>query len=347
MQARPNQPFEQRTRSESGLAALLVEVVHPVEHAVETGAIGPLEGAAAESVAELERKIDLGRLRIAESVDVDELDDPEAVLNELRERLAQSLEEVRQSRYADAVRERYLRYLESDNVLFGWAPYTLVVDSPDKGIKGKAEESELITAPLIEELRTAEKELLVVSPYFVPTKRGVESLKNLQNRGVDVTVITNSLAANNQFTVHGGYSPSRKPLLEAGVKIYEVRPDADVAGTEFIDTSGATATLHTKAFMVDEKDVFIGSFNFDPRSANLNTELGVIIRDPELAARYGERVDGRLKDQTFEVFLNEDGKLRWRGYRDGEEIIYDKEPETTWGQRFMAGFARIIPKSQL
>ena len=205
----------------------------------------------------------------------------------------------------------------------------------------------MITAPLIEELRTAEKELLVVSPYFVPTKRGVESLTNLQNRGVDVTVITNSLAANNQFTVHGGYSPSRKPLLEAGVKIYEVRPDADVAGTEFIDASGATATLHTKAFMVDEKDVFIGSFNFDPRSANLNTELGVIIRDPELAAHYGERVDGLLKEQTFEVYLNEDGKLRWRGYEDGEEIIYDKEPETTWGQRFMAGFARIIPKSQL
>ena len=278
---------------------------------------------------------------------VDELDDPEAALNELRDSLAQSLEEVRQSKYADAVRERYLRYLESDDVLFGWAPYTLVVDSPDKGIKGKAEESELITAPLIEELRTAEKELLVVSPYFVPTKRGVESLTNLQNRGVDVTVITNSLAANNQFTVHGGYSPSRKPLLEAGVKIYEVRPDADVAGTEFIDASGATATLHTKAFMVDEKDVFIGSFNFDPRSANLNTELGVIIRDPELAAHYGERVDGLLKEQTFEVYLNEDGKLRWRGYRGGEEIIYDKEPETTWGQRFMAGFARIIPQSQL
>ena len=278
---------------------------------------------------------------------VNELDDPEAALNELRQKLAQSLEEVRNSKYADAVRERYLRYLESDEALFGWAPYTLVVDSPDKGIKGKAEESELITAPLIEELRTAEKALIVVSPYFVPMKRGVESLTNLQKRGIDVTVITNSLAANNQFTVHGGYAPARKPLLEAGVKIYEVRPDADVAGTEFIDASGATATLHTKAFIVDDKDVFIGSFNFDPRSANLNTELGVIIRDPELAAQYNDRIDGALREQTFEVFLNEDGRLRWRGFRGGEEVVYDKEPETTWGQRFMAGFARIIPKSQL
>jgi len=181
----------------------------------------------------------------------------------------------------------------------------------------------------------------------VPQKNGIEGLSALQKKGINVIVITNSLAANNQFTVHGGYAPSRKPLLEAGVEIYEVRPDADVAGTEFIDSSGAKATLHTKAFIVDDKEVFIGSFNFDPRSANLNTELGVIIRDPELALIYTVLVEDALPKQTFEAFLNEDGKLRWRGYEDGEEIIYDKEPETTWGQRFGAWFARIIPKSQL
>ena len=278
---------------------------------------------------------------------VDELDDPEAALNELRERLGQSLEEVRNSKYANAAGQRYDQFLESSMGLFEWAPYKLVVDSPDKGVRAKAEEAESITTPLIESLRSAERELLVISPYFVPTKRGVEALSNMQKRGIEVTVITNSLAANNQFTVHGGYAPSRKPLLEAGVKIYEVRPDADVSGTEFIDTSGAKATLHTKAFLVDDEEVFIGSFNFDPRSANLNTELGVIIYNPELALLYAVLIEDDLRDQTFEVYLNEDGKLRWRGYEDGEEIVYDKEPETTWGQRFMAGFARIIPQSQL
>jgi len=105
--------------------------------------------------------------------------------------------------------------------------------------------------------------------------------------------------------------------------------------------------LHTKAFIVDDKEVFIGSFNFDPRSANLNTELGVIIRDPQLALRYVSLIDAALEKQTYELFLNDDGALRWRGYKDGEEIIYVKEPETTWGQRVMAWFARNIPKSQL
>ena len=131
------------------------------------------------------------------------------------------------------------------------------------------------------------------------------------------------------------------------MEIYEVRPDADVRGTEFVNASGATATLHTKSFIVDEEQLFIGSFNFDPRSANINTELGVIIYDPETALIYSTLIDEALANQTYEVFLNEKGKLRWRTYVNGEEVIYEKEPDTTWGQRFMAGFARIIPKSQL
>jgi putative cardiolipin synthase len=278
---------------------------------------------------------------------VRELDDPEAALQALRDRLATAIDDVRGSRYAEAVHTRYLEYLDTDERLYEWATYKLVVDSPDKGIKAKAKDADSITTPLIDSIDSAERELMIVSPYFVPEKGGIQGLSDLEKRGVQVTVITNSLAANNQFTVHGGYAPSRKPLLEAGVKIYEVRPDADVSGTEFVDTSGARATLHTKAFIVDDKEVFIGSFNFDPRSAYINTELGVIIRDPELALVYSVVIEEALPDQTFEVFLNEDGKLRWRSYRGGEEVVYDKEPETTWGQRTKAWFARIIPKSQL
>jgi putative cardiolipin synthase len=138
-----------------------------------------------------------------------------------------------------------------------------------------------------------------------------------------------------------------QPLLEAGVKLYEVRPDASVEGTEFIDASGAKATLHTKAFFVDRDRVFIGSFNMDPRSARINTELGVMIDDPELAETFANFINEGTKNGAYEVFLNENGKLRWRAFDDGREVIYDKEPQTTWGQRFMAGFARIIPSGQL
>ena len=189
----------------------------------------------------------------------------------------------------------------------------------------------------------AESEMIVVSPYFVPRKSGIEAFSEVRARGIDVTIITNSLAANNQSSVHGGYAPSRKPLLEKGVKIYEARDDADVSGSELVAASGAKATLHTKAFVVDRRDVFIGSFNFDPRSAQINTELGVIIRSPELGEQLVTAVMAALPKQTFEVFLNEKGKLRWRGLENGQEVVFDKEPHTSWWQRFKAGFMRILP----
>lgn len=178
----------------------------------------------------------------------------------------------------------------------------------------------------------------------MPRKTGIEVLAELQKRGVNVTIITNSLAANNQAAVHGGYAPSQKPLLKASVKIFEVRADADVSESEFMAASGAKATLHTKAFVVDRQEAFIGSFNFDTRSARINTELGVIIRSPRIAEQLATMIETNTAAQTFEVFLDEKGKLRWRGTdNDGQEVILDKEPQTTWRQRFAAGFYRILP----
>ena len=270
-------------------------------------------------------------------------DDPAAELERVRALLDQSREVIKTSKYAEAVKDKVLEYVETDVSPFIWAPYTLAVDSPDKSFKAKAKDAASIKTQLRESLLSAKSEVIIISPYFVPRKAGIQAISELQRSGVDVTVITNSLAANNQSSVHGGYAPSRKPLLKSGVRIYEVRADADILGSELVAASGAKATLHTKAFIVDRRELFIGSFNFDPRSANINTELGVIIRSPALAEQAAKRIEAQLAHQTFEVFLNEKGKLRWRGVRDGEETIYDKEPQTTWSQRFAAGFMRILP----
>ena len=270
-------------------------------------------------------------------------DDPAAELARLRASLEEKRRQITDSIYAAAVKNQVLRYVETDIDVFTWAPYVLAVDSPDKSFKSRAAEAESITTPLRESLLSAENEMIVISPYFVPRKAGIEAFSEVRGRGIDVTIITNSLAANNQSSVHGGYAPSRKPLLKAGVRIFEVRADADVSGSELVAASGAKATLHTKAFIVDRKELFIGSFNFDPRSANINTELGVIIRSPELAEEFATAIDAKLANQTYEVFLNEKGKLRWRGIEGGVEVIFDKEPQTTWSQRFGAGFMRILP----
>ena len=279
---------------------------------------------------------------------VKELDDPDAALAELRTGLAETMDNIRDTEYAAAVNERFERYMDSDGSQLRWAPYEVVVDSPDKGIKKRAKEAESITTPLIESLRSAESEALIISPYFVPRKGGIEGFSALAARGVDVTIVTNSLAANNQFTVHAGYGGSRKPLLKAGVDIWEVRPDADVQGAEIVAAVGAKATLHTKAFIVDRREMFIGSFNFDPRSANINTELGVIIRDPELARSYAEWAEETLPLGTYEVFLNEDNKLRWRDGREDPPIVFEKEPQSSWWDRTKVGIIKIFPiQSQL
>ena len=270
-------------------------------------------------------------------------DDPAAELERVRAELEIARQKVTTSKYAAAVKDKVLEYVETDTSPFVWAPYVLAVDSPDKAFKSKAETAASIKTPLRESLLSAKFEAIIISPYFVPRKTGIEAISELQRSGVEVTIITNSLAANNQSSVHGGYAPSRKPLLASGVKIYEVRADADVSGSELVASSGAKATLHTKAFIIDRRELFIGSFNFDPRSANINTELGVIIRSPEMANQSANSLTAALAEQTYEVFLNEKGKLRWRGIENGQEVIHEKEPQTTWSQRFAAGFMRILP----
>jgi len=270
-------------------------------------------------------------------------DDPASMLPEIRDKLKAKREGMQNSPYGEAVHSQILVTIEKDADAFTWAPYTVAVDSPDKSIKAKAEDAESIRTPLIESLQSAEHELLLISPYFVPLKTGIREISALQERGVDVVIVTNSLAANNQKMVHGGYAPSRKPLLQAGVRIFEVRADATVRGTEYVADASTRATLHTKAFVVDRRQLFIGSFNFDPRSAFINTELGVIIDSPKLAEELAALADDVLPTKAWEVFLNEDGKLRWRGLQDGQETIFRKEPQTSAWERFVAGFYRILP----
>ena len=277
------------------------------------------------------------------------LKDPQAALAEYRERLIVADDKLAKTPYADAVVERAYREIDDELDEIRWSPYKLIYDTPDKGIKNKADESEMIITPLIESLSTTEQELMIISPYFVPRKKLLNGLIEASDDGIEISVITNSLAANNQKTVHGGYAPARKPLLGAGVMLYEVRPDYHVAGTEYVDASAARSTLHTKSYVLDRREVFIGSFNFDPRSAFINTEMGVLIDDPQLGADLMQSLEESLPKAVWEVSLTDKNKLEWTGLdEDGEAVTYSKEPMTSWWERFKAGFYRMLPiRSQL
>lgn len=271
-------------------------------------------------------------------------DDTAALFVEIRQQLEENNISTPAIAFSDAVFGQILQFDEDHTSAWIWAPYELVADSPDKSIKSQSANAPSITTHIRESLLSAQREVIVVSPYFVLHDSIIDEFIAARQKGIDITVITNSLAATNQLVVHGGYAPIRKPLLKGGIRIFEVRDDTDVSGAELVAASGAKATLHTKAFAVDRKKVFIGSFNFDPRSASINTEMGVIIDSPELTERLLVDYEEKLMKSTFEVYLNDREQLRWRGYDDeGNVEIHKTEPHAPWGQRFIAGFLTLLP----
>lgn len=165
---------------------------------------------------------------------------------------------------------------------------------------------------------------------------------------MQIDVLTNSLASSDHLLVHGGYAGCRKPLLEHGVRFFEVRGDSRISGTRRAGTRRAKSSLHTKAFVVDQRYFFMGSFNWDPRSAVINTELGIIIDSPRISAAVTRLIYAAAPTNTYEVFLSKDGSLRWRTFDEGPEVIFDKEPDTSFFTRLKANLGRALPiRSQL
>jgi putative cardiolipin synthase len=194
------------------------------------------------------------------------------------------------------------------------------------------------------------QDLKLVSAYFVPGVAGRDSLVALAEKGVKVAVLTNALEATNVAAVRAGYVKRREPLLQAGVSLFEMkrtwssapraRPRGGPAGSG--GSSGASS-LHAKTFSVDRARVFIGSFNFDPRSAHLNTELGFIIESPALARRMEEAIRTNLPARAYALRLSAAGALQWVERRGDEELVHDREPGASWWQRLGVSALSRLP----
>ena len=271
-------------------------------------------------------------------------ENPAADLIEYRVKLEIEREKLSGTAYERAYKTTQLEMAGIDLRDMSWVPYRLVSDPPDKGQPDNRAEQNLVH-PISEVIKQAKQEFILVSPYFVPRKKGIEGFADLRSREVEVLVLTNSLAATDVAAVHSGYAPARKPLLKMGVKLYEVRADAKVPGTQRVGIKRGRASLHTKAFIVDREKIFIGSFNFDPRSVNLNTEMGIFLEAPALASEVAETlVQDLAKDtSTYEVVLNSKNQLRWLGKESGQDVRLNKEPQSGFWRRFTAGFLRTMP----
>lgn len=236
-------------------------------------------------------------------------------------------------------------FIKPKQKLFPVVSVDVVSDPPEKAL-GHAPENWLMTdfSPLI---YNAKRQLQITSPYFVPGKIGTQHLCSLVKRGADVRILTNSLAATDVAAVHGGYAPYRKPLLKGGAKLFELKPDG---GTHRLRLFGSgRASLHTKAFLIDNKTAFIGSFNFDPRSESLNTEMGILFDCPPIASSmdmlFLEETTGEM---SYELHLTERDRICWNYIEDERPCSTKVEPESRLWRRIFAKIISWLPiESQL
>lgn len=221
----------------------------------------------------------------------------------------------------------------------------MVSDDPAKGM-GRASRGGLLASQLHRAVGTPQRSVGLVSPYFVPTRRGVEMLASLRASGVVVRVMTNAYEATDVPLVHAGYAMRRRPLLEAGVGLFEMHRMATLGGGQGrrpgqLGSSGSS--LHAKIFTIDGERAFVGSFNFDPRSALLNTELGFVIHDPELADRIERTFDTEIPRQSYTLRLSGTGAVQWLDTGSEPPTLHEIEPGSAWWSRAMLWLLALLP----
>jgi len=214
-----------------------------------------------------------------------------------------------------------------------WQGVRFISDAPGKnsgdfGLSGGGAS----TRELISALRAAKHSVLIQSPYLILPPGGVELLAELHDRGVRIRISTNSLASTDNIPAFCGYFKQRPSLLNAGVELYEFKPHPQIQADlverypELADEN-PIFSLHAKSMVIDGKQIFIGTFNLDPRSANLNTEVGVLVESPELARQLTQSIERDMLPENS-----------WR-----TTSKFNPDRAVSRGKRLQLGFINLFP----
>lgn len=250
--------------------------------------------------------------------------------------------------YLDALaRQPFVREMLEHRLPFEWASVRMVSDDPSKGL-GKARDDDFLWARLKRIVAMPTRELELVSPYFVPGADGAAHFADMARRGAKITVLTNSLEATDVPAVHAGYAKRRRQLLEAGVELYEMKRTGGAAPRTFqAGGSSSASSLHAKTFSADRSVVFVGSFNFDPRSARLNTELGFVMACPVIAATMADAITAMMPERAYQVRIGPDGGLQWVERIAGKEVVHDREPGAGFWRQLAVSVLSLLPIEEL
>jgi len=233
-----------------------------------------------------------------------------------------------------------------------WAHVQLMCDSPDKKkVESGAMVGRLMQRGVADATIAVQSELLMVTPYLIPGKEGMQLFKELRQRHVDIRILTNSLESSTVLLAQAGYMHYRKSLLEEGVELYEIRSqlgNSIGSGQTPAISHYGNYSLHGKFFVLDQKRLFVGSMNFDQRSMHLNTEIGLIIDSPVLAQQVAARFEAMVQPvNSYRLVLSpktDNGQhLVWHTREGGQDVAYTKEPARTDWQRIKATILTLLP----
>ncbi|MFT5050973.1 MAG: putative cardiolipin synthase [Chlamydiales bacterium] len=269
-------------------------------------------------------------------------------LADLRAELAQHEVEHAESRYAERVQgSDFVQEALMGDLALVWAETHTVADLPRKIVaKGDKVKQTLLIERIKPYWPDSRTDLAIVSPYFIPRKAGVEELGRIVDGGGRVRVLTNSLAATDVPIVHSGYKDYRRALVRRGVELHELMPVSEAVeeGYRQGKLGSSNAALHTKTFVSDGQRIFVGSLNLDPRSVELNTELGLVVESPELARQILAKVDrATQRDVSWTIALDDAGDVIWLGERAGGPLRLDTEPDTSWWLRCKVWMMGLLP----
>jgi putative cardiolipin synthase len=233
-----------------------------------------------------------------------------------------------------------------------WGDAYVFADHPDKPFDGEAGgdiQETSVTFNVFEALRKAAEEVVIASPYLVPGEQGMSLFRELRQRGVRVTAMTNSLGSTDEPLVHIGYSAYREAMLALGVDLYEVSGTRVKRNRQENLFGASLGRLHAKLAVVDRSVLFVGSMNVDPRSATINTELGAVIKSPALAREMIRIIDIDRLQSAYRLRLSSDGlRCEWLGRDDEGDVVLTEEPDSTLWQRLRLRLLKpLVPLSLL
>ncbi len=272
-----------------------------------------------------------------------------SALADYRAKLGAYIESEHNAPYIVEARQHMAAILQEGAAGFSWGQATLLYDDPAKVTRDPNDlQGHLMTRFAALNLKP-EHDMLIISPYFVPGKEGVDWIREQTAHGVKVTVLTNSLAATDVVAVNAGYQHYREDLLDAGVHLYELKPTGSrKVKSEHKFFGSSKASLHAKTYVFDRQSIFIGSMNLDPRSSRLNTEIGVLCNSPEIAGQVIDDVEPNLDVNAWRVEqrTDPDGKkhIVWIDTtEDGTVTELDTEPGTSFTKRASIWFLGLLP----